>query len=192
MPMHNRRMASALTAADGSREVLPAWRAAAVGIVAAGAGALLVQSVPPVRIDLFAAGAAKLAAMLLGAGVERTNGAWVIAFGDRSVAVTAACSGTDFFLMVCVLVGWRLLGHEKSFARAVFASLALALPITLLVNALRVVAVAQAHRWVIPLLPERHAAFAHMFTGVAVFLPSLIALNSVLEMYAKRHRPTAA
>jgi exosortase/archaeosortase family protein len=191
MSVHNGRMASVLMIGDSWRNP-SAWRAAAVGLTAAVTGALLVQIIPALRIDLFAAAAAKLAAMLLGADVERTQSAWVIAFGDRSVAVTAACSGTDFFLMVAALAGWRLMGHKNNFARAVLTSLALALPVTVLVNALRVAAVAQAHRWVIPMLPERHAAFAHMFTGVIIFLPSLIVLNLVLETYAKRRRSASA
>ena len=191
MPMHNRRMASALTTND-SLQMPVAWRPVIVGLTAAVSGALLVQLLPSLRIDVFAAGAAKLAALLLGAEVERAHAAWVIAVGDRSVAVTAACSGTDFFLMVAALLGWRCLGAGRSFTRAVLGSLVLALPVTVLVNALRVAAVAQAHRWLIPMLPEQHAAFAHMFTGVTVFLPSLIALNLVLETYAKRHRPAAA
>jgi exosortase/archaeosortase family protein len=103
--------------------------------------------------------------------------------------VTAGCSGTDFFLMVAGLLGWRLARDHRSIFRTVVGSLLIALPVTVLVNALRVVAVTQAHRWIMPHLPERHSAFAHMATGAAVFLPSLIALNLILEIYAKHRRP---
>jgi exosortase/archaeosortase family protein len=164
------------------------WRSAAIGVMAAGVGALLLLAVPQLKIDLFAAGAARVAATLLGAGVERSEGVSLIRLSDRTIAVTAGCSGADFFLMVAALLGWRLAREDRPFVRTVLTSLALALPVTLLVNALRVIAVVQAHRWVIPLLPERHGAFAHMATGAAVFLPSLIVLNLVLEYYAKRHR----
>jgi len=172
----------------GARSVSPAWRAAGAGLMATGAGALLLYFAPALRADLFAAGAARLAAILLGTGVEREAAASVFVFGGRTVAVTAACSGTDFFLMVAALLGWGLARARGGFVRPALAGLALALPVALLVNAARIVAVTQAHRWVIPLLPERHGAFAHLLTGVAVFLPALIALNLVLETYAKRHR----
>jgi exosortase/archaeosortase family protein len=167
------------------------WRATAAGLIASGAGALILQMMPQLRIDLFAAGAARLAALLMGAGLDRGEAAWTIALGDRTVAVTTACSGTDFFLMVAALIAWRLTRANRSWVIAGMAGLLFALPVTLLVNALRVVAVAQAHRWLIPMLPERHGAFAHMITGAAIFLPSLVTLNLILELHAKRHRSAA-
>jgi exosortase/archaeosortase family protein len=167
------------------------WRSAAVGASAAALGALVLNAVPALRIEVFAAGAARIAAFLTGSELVRGDAAWLIQVGDRTVAVTEACSGTDFYLMVAGLLGWRIFGRGQSFVRGVLVSLVVALPVAMLVNALRVVAVTQAHRWLIPLLPERHGAFAHMLTGVAVFLPSLIALNFALETYAKRHRPAA-
>ncbi len=163
-----------------------------VGASAAGLAALILQALPALRIELFAAGAARIAAFLTGSELTRGDAAWLLPFGDRTVAVTSGCSGTDFYLMVAGLLGWKIFGRGQSWIRGVLASLAVALPIAMLVNALRVVAVTQAHRWLIPLLPDRHGAFAHMLTGVAIFLPSLIALNFALETYAKRHRSTAA
>jgi exosortase/archaeosortase family protein len=182
----------ALVLYDSLRQASLGWRAAGVGLVAAGAGAVLLQAVPSLRMDLFAAGAAWLGAIFAGSGLGYYGDGWQMVVTDRSIVVTAACSGTDFFLMVAALIGWRLAGRAKSPAAAALAGLALALPLTILVNALRVVAVSQAHRWLIPLLPERYAAFAHMFTGCAVFLPALIGLNFLLETYAKRNRPAAA
>jgi hypothetical protein len=55
--------------------------------------------------------------------------------------------------------------------------------VALLINALRIICLVQAHRWIIPLLPDHYFAFAHMLIGVAVFLPALIALNALLELY---------
>lgn len=163
-------------------------RAAAAGGAAASIGGLLLAATPQLRIDLFAAGAARVAASLLGTSADRGEAEFFMALGDRTVAVTAACSGTDFFLMVAALLGWRLTRADRSFVCIVLTSLVLALPVTLLVNALRLVAVVQAHLWVIPQLPERHGAFAHMAAGAAIFLPSLIMLNLAFELYAKRHR----
>jgi exosortase/archaeosortase family protein len=58
-------------------------------------------------------------------------------------------------------------------------------PVTLFVNALRIVAVAHAHHWVISRLPASYDAFLHLLTGASVFLPALIALNLVLELYGR-------
>lgn len=167
------------------------WRAVAIGLTAAGVGTLALEMAPRLRIDLFAAAAARLAGAILGAAVERDAAAFLLLLPERSVAVTAACSGTDFFLMVAALIGWRRSRPNRSFGIGVLSSLALAVPVAIGVNALRIVAVTQAHRWVIPMLPERHAAFAHMATGVAIFLPSLIALNFGLELHARHHASTA-
>ena len=174
---------------QASRTVPRLSRAVAAGLVATGGGALLFQIWPQLRTDLFAVAAARLAASLTGAGFERGEAASLVLLGDRTVAVTAACSGTDFFLMVAALIGWRLCRDDRSFLRVVLASISLALPVTLLVNALRIVAVTQAHGWLIPLLPAHYSAYVHMATGAAIFLPSLIVLNFALEMYANRHRP---
>ena len=63
------------------------------------------------------------------------------------------------------------------------------LPLTLFVNALRVVTVTAAHRWLIPLLPSAYDAFLHLLTGVAIFLPALIALNLLLETHGRPRSP---
>ena len=171
-----------------------AWplRAALAGLGTATVGGLLLRLGPSLELDLFAAGAARLASLLTGAAVLRVDDGWLLALADRPVVVTAACSGVDYFLIVAALLGWQLARAGKSLPAAVVGAVALALPLTILVNALRVVAVTHAHRWVIPLLPETYRSFAHMFTGVAVFLPSLIALNLVLEAYGRSRRPAAA
>ena len=163
----------------------------AAGLMAAGAGASILQFLPQLRIELFAAAAARLAASLMGAEFGWSENSPMILPGDRAIAVTAVCSGTDFFLMVAALFGWWLMRVDRTFLRIVVVSLACAVPVTVLVNALRVVAVTQAHRWLIPLLPERYGAFSHLFTGAAVFLPSLILLNLILERYAKAHYATS-
>src|SRR5436190_12534559 len=107
MAVHNRLMALVFSGYGGqqSRRV---WHAAAAGGSAAGAGALLLQLLPQLRLELFAAGAARLGAIFTGAGLERGDTGWLIGLSERTVAVTAACSGTDFFLMVAALIAWRL------------------------------------------------------------------------------------
>jgi exosortase/archaeosortase family protein len=188
-------MAIGIPSSPPTLPALRLGRPALAGIAAAGLGALALSLFSSWRADLFAAGAARVAAGLLGAGLRLGATGQVVVWGEGTVTVTAACSGTDFFLMVAALLGWRLARADRPLAATIPAALlgvTLAVPVTLLVNGLRIAAVAQAHRWLIPLLPERHGAFAHMLTGVAVFLPALIALNLALEFYARRHRPAAS
>lgn len=56
------------------------------------------------------------------------------------------------------------------------------------INALRVLSLGQAHHWLIPQLPEAYSQAAHLAVGVGVFLPALIALNLVFEIYGNRTR----
>jgi exosortase/archaeosortase family protein len=130
-----------------------------------------------------ACGGAAGAVALLG---ERGKAAAVSSF--RFASVTAACSATDYYLMVVALITWQRTRHGQSALPALLVGLVAALPLTLFVNALRVITVTAAHRWFIPLLPATYGAFLHLVTGVAVFLPALIALNLLLETY-ERSRP---
>ena len=174
-----------------SRRIASGVRAPAVGAAAVGLGTLLLHFAPALQLEFFAAAAARAASVLTGAPFVRVDAGWMLAVANQPIVVSAACSGTGYYLMVAALLGWRWLGREKRFVPAVAVSLAGALPLAIVVNALRVVAVAQAHRWIIPRLPASHEAFAHMLTGAAVFLPSLIALNLVFEFYGNRRRSSA-
>ena len=166
-----------------------AARAVATGLTAAGLGGLILHGWPSIAIEVFARGTAWLAGLLSGAPVVRVETGWLLAGAARPVVVTVACSATDFFLIVATLLGWQFVRQGKSVARAVPAALAAALLVAVGVNALRVVVVVQAHRWLIPALPDAYGPYLHMLTGVAVFLPALIALNLLLEFYGRsRHR----
>lgn len=159
-----------------------------VALGASGGGAWLLKTVPWLEADIFIAGAARLAGLVSGAAVERAADGWTLAFAGQPLLVTAACSATDFFLMTAALLGWhaaRRVDRPALFPVAAAGALLAAVPLTLAVNALRLVAVAHAHRWVIPRLPAACDAFLHMLTGVAVFLPALIALNLLLEYHGR-------
>jgi exosortase/archaeosortase family protein len=101
--------------------------------------------------------------------------------------VTAACSAAGFFVIVAALIAWHLARRGWSVAFSALEGLVAALPVAIFINALRIVTVAQAHRWVIPLFPDCFGPFLHLLTGVAVFLPSLIALNLILEHHGHCH-----
>jgi exosortase/archaeosortase family protein len=158
-----------------------AFRAAVAGIIGAAVGGLLVRVFPALELGLFANGAARLAGFFTGSPVVRVEQGWALPAASSPVVVTAACSATSFFVMVTAIIAWQLARRGRSVAYSAFVALGAALPVAIFINSLRIVTVAQAHRWVIPLFPDTCGPFLHLATGVAVFLPSLIALNLILD-----------
>ena len=150
----------------------------------------MLKLIPSLELALFAGGSARLASLFTGAPVFRVEEGWALPTAGIPIMITAACSGTGYFLMVAALIGWQLARRGRSLGGAILVGLVVGLPLSITINSLRVVAVMQAHRWAIPLLPDAYGSFLHMLTGVAIFLPSLIALNLLLE-YHGRHHPTA-
>jgi exosortase/archaeosortase family protein len=158
-------------------------------LAAAGAamliGTLILQQFPALELSLFAAGAARLTGFLTGMPVGRIAEGWLLTSSSSVIAVTAACSATDYYLMVVALLTWQRVRQGQTAFAALLVGLFAALPLTLFINALRIVGVTAAHRWLGERLPETYDAFLHLFFGVAVFLPALIALNLLLEMYGR-------
>lgn len=159
------------------RPVLPALAAAFLG-------ALVLQLLPALELAVFARGAARIAGVLAGTAIQPAPEGWLLPHAAVPVAVTAACSATDFYLMLVTLIAWQVARRGQPAWRAISAGLFGALPVVLLINALRIIAVAAAHRWFIPLLPDSYAPLLHMLTGAAIFLPSLVLLNLFLERHA--------
>ncbi len=156
--------------------------------LALGCGVLALRVAPWMENEVFAHGAARLAGLFLGVPGVRTEEGWALPFAAQPVMVTTACAATDFYLMAAAVLGWHIMrraGRMAWLPAAVVVALLAALPVTLLVNALRIVAVAHAHHWVISRLPASYDAFLHMLTGASVFLPALIALNLLLELYGR-------
>jgi exosortase/archaeosortase family protein len=164
-------------------------RAALAALLAAAAGGLLLLRWPALELGLFAHTAARIAGLLCGSPVLPVADGWQLPAAPTPVLVTSACSGADYFLIVAALLGWRLARGRCAPWRAAALALAAALPLAIAVNALRIAALAQVHRWVIPLWPDSYANFLHLLTGVAVFLPALIALHLLLEYNGRRSSP---
>jgi exosortase/archaeosortase family protein len=166
---------------------------ALVALGAAGGGALLLKTLPWLETDVFIAGAARLAGLLTGVPTMSTDEGWALFFSGQPVLVTVACSATDFFLMTVALCGWHFAQGLRPalLLGAAAGALVVAVPVALFINALRLIAVAQAHRWVIPRLPPAYGSFLHMFTGAVVFLTALIVLNLLLEIYGRSRTPHA-
>lgn len=159
-----------------------------VALGAAGAGVVLLKAAPTVDTTVFVAGAARLAGGLTGTPAVAGEEGWMLAFAGQPLIVTATCSATDFFLMTAALLGWHFAGRARGPAGwpvAALAALIAAAPLTLFVNALRLIAVSHAHRWTASRVPEAYDEFLHLLTGAAVFLPALIAINLILEFYAR-------
>jgi exosortase/archaeosortase family protein len=141
---------------------------------------------PASELGIFSRGAAQLAGLFAGLPVLRVENGWMLPFPAVPVVVTEACSATSYWLMVAALVGWQWSRGGKHPVLGMLVGLAAACPITLAVNALRVICVTHAHRWISPQLPAAYDASVHLFAGMAVFLPSLIALNLLLQIYGSR------
>lgn len=150
-------------------------------------GWLLLRLFPAWSFDGFARGAAHLVSFFTGASLYRGEAGWMVPIAGAPVSVTVACSATDYFLIVAALIGFQAVRSGISPFVAAGAGLAVAAPLTILVNAVRIITVAHAHPWFISRFPAAYESFLHMTTGAAVFLPSLVALNLVLEAYG-RHR----
>jgi exosortase/archaeosortase family protein len=168
----------------------PSVRGFAAGLVAAAFGALLLRLFPGLELKLFAGSAARLVGLFTGSPVLWTGQCWELPSATVPVAITAACSATDFFLMAAALIAWQLARRGRRLAFAIPTGVVVAAPLAISINALRIIAVAEAHRWVIPLFPDAYEPLLHMLTGAAVFLPSLIVLNLLLEFHGRRHTPS--
>jgi exosortase/archaeosortase family protein len=153
------------------------------GILAGGLGFAGLHLFPVLEVGVFSAGSAKIAAIFYGTSALRTEGGWLLECAGRPVMVTAACSGTGFFVVLAAMLAVQFSRRGLPVAVAPALAMAVALPATLVVNAARLVAVVQMHAWIIPRMPTAFAAFLHLLTGAGVFLPVLIALNVYLEKH---------
>ena len=91
--------------------------------------------------------------------------------------------------MVAGLISWQLTAAAN--LPSAPAGLLTALPLAIFINSLRVVTsrrpTAGSSR-----LPEAYGPFLHLLTGAAIFPPSLIALNLLLEFHGRRQLPIRA
>jgi len=158
---------------------------------AATLGLALLYALPWIELNIFAQGAARIASLLSGSPVFETPEGWLLPVNAQPILVTTACSGATFFVISYTLLSWQLRRRMPSLLLTLVASLIPTLAFTLMINGLRIVCLAHAHHWIIPHLPASYAAFAHLLVGVAVFLPSLICLNLLLEYNANTNYATA-
>jgi exosortase/archaeosortase family protein len=168
---------------SGLRPLLVAGAAVAVA-------ATTLSLLPSLEVDLFAQVAAQLAGLFTGSPVQRVLGGWLLPQTTPPIAVTSACSATDFFVIVVALLAWQFARALRDVTSTLLLSLGCALPLTFAINAARIVAVTAAHRWFIPRLPMAYDGFLHMLTGAAVFLPSLILLSLCFEFHGRNRTST--
>lgn len=163
---------------------LAAWR----GVLAAGGAWALLSAFPSFEMTVLARAAAVGAGVLGGSPVFAHAEGWALPGLAVPVVVTQACSAMDFCVLGAAVLGWGLASRVGAVRAAGLAWL-LCAPFAIAINVLRLVVVAQAHRWVFPLFPANIEPGLHMLAGLLVFLPSLI----VLHLFLSRHgRPSVS
>ncbi len=152
---------------------------------------ILVNCFPAAEQQVFAQGAARIAGLFTGAPVVESEAGWLLPLSHRTILVSEACSGATFFLITCTLLCWHISRRTACHITSIVIGLSSAFALAIFINALRIICLVQAHRWLIPQMPDNYAGFAHMLIGIAVFLPSLIALNALFEFYGNSKDHTA-
>lgn len=177
-------------------------------LVTAGVGYLLyvlLACLPASAFEmLFCRGPAWLASLYLGATYEGTT---LALKSGRILAVTPACGGSDFFILVCAMIAWyatafRGKGINAGSARfsqrhrvrrgewlycliAVWPYFFVAWLFVNVVNSMRVVLSYWARLISEALLPERFDAAVHLVSGVMVFFPALLCVWWVCKTRSK-------
>jgi len=168
---------------------VPTVRAIWAGSATLAIGWILLNTFPSCEIDVFSAGAARVAGIVTGLPTFRVEQGWMLpTAGPWSVVVSPACSASHYFLMISALLSGHFARRGHSLVLSVAIGLLVGFPLTLLINALRILSVIQVYRWVVPHVLARRVPFLHTLTGVAVFLPCLIGINLLLEKYGSVFR----
>ena len=160
----------------------------ATALIVAAAAVGIVYGITGIEVRLFAQAAARIAALFTGAPVIPEEEGWALPLMAQHMLVNASCSGTAFFIVLSVVLGWQLGGLIRPVLFAAIVALLSGMLLTFFINGLRIVCLAQLHHWVVPRLPESYGPFLHTLTGVAIFLPFLILVNICLSAYAGRNR----
>ena len=93
-------------------------------------GTVILQQFPALELSLFAAGAARLTGFLTGMPVGRIAEGWLLTSSSSVIAVTAACSATDYYLMVVALLTWQRVRQGQTAFAALLVGFFAALPLT--------------------------------------------------------------
>jgi len=139
---------------------------------------------------VFARPAARLASVLLGVPFSTVpEGAELRVAPDEVVRVGPPCAGVAFFALVAGFLAFLALRSPARRAGAVLAAAAVPLSYaaTLAANGLRLAALARTDPLFDALLGPALARVLHEATGVAVFLPVLIALHLALGPRRRCH-----
>lgn len=113
---------------------------------------------------------ALLAALYLNVPQEGTT---LFLSATQTFEVTRACGGSDFFIIVSVMVTWYYLQS----CRPLLGLVPLAIPVWLFVNgvnSLRIVTLVWVHAVRQAFIPVRFDAALHLVSGVLIFFPALL------------------
>jgi exosortase/archaeosortase family protein len=148
--------------------------------------AILLNLAPSIELAVLARTSALVAGALVGSVVVPAANGFALPDAGVPVVVTTACSAADFSCVVAALVAWRLARRGRTGWLSSGAGIIAAAPLAIVVNAFRIAALTRVHQWLIPRLPEAYGPLFHLATGVAVFLPALIALDLLLKPHDHR------
>jgi len=141
---------------------------------------ILIAALPATVFELlFCRIPAWLASLYLGAPCDGTT---MALRSGHILAVTHACGGSDFFILICSMIAWYATAQAEqsqvsSFKFQIGRSIVLlcvALVFVNAVNSMRVVLSAWTRLASEALLPERFDAAVHMVSGVMIFFPALL------------------
>jgi exosortase/archaeosortase family protein len=158
-------------------------RLLAVAMAGAISGGIL-MCWPAIQSAIFCHGASAFAGLLSGLPAIRVENGWLLP-AALPMVVTNACSGTTYFILLTALLGWHIGNRNRFVPIAAAVAIASALPLSIGINGFRIAVLVQVHRCLIPRFPESFAPFLHLLSGVAIFLPALIIVNLVCEIYGR-------
>lgn len=137
--------------------------------------------VPGFRVTVFAYPAARLSAVLLGAGCVPVDQGHMITHAALPVWISPACSGISFFVLLAAMGLGLAHRHRKLTTAAVIITALTAYALTVLVNTCRITLGFHAALWARALLPSSMWAGIHLCVGVLVFLCALVGAYVISE-----------
>lgn len=116
----------------------------------------------------------------LGYGYFTDIGEWIYDTNSTQFILGESCSGTTFFSLLTAYIAFRIQTSGAS-----YLWLLAVLPITIIVNAMRVVSSIAVHNMVSHYNFSGIASFAHVASGVAVFLCCFLIVAYFVERTGK-------
>lgn len=115
-----------------------------------------------------------------GAG-SYVNKEWLFGFNGTQFILGESCSGTTFFSLLIAYISFRALTHKTS-----LVWLALAYPIVIIANTMRVLSSIYAHNGLVSFDGLHFSSQVHVFTGAITFLCCFLIIAYFIEKPASK------